>query len=62
MVDRLIDHIDLVSVITMALFLFFGVYAAYVRTIEMMFAVLLAQGTLETILNIGKIQTISLDS
>ena len=45
----------------MTLFLFFGVYAAYLRTIEMMFAVLLAQGTLETILNIGKIQTISLD-
>mgnify|MGYP001792877280 FL=1 len=54
MIDRLFYHIDLVSGIVAALFTFVGVAAAYVKSIELMFMVLLAQGVLETFMNMSK--------
>ena len=53
-IDRLFYHIDLVSGIVVALFTFVGVAAAYVKSIELMFMVLLAQGVLETFMNMSK--------
>lgn len=59
LVDRFFNNIDLFSVVVMLLFTFFGVVSAYVRNIGLMFIVFLMDGSLKTILNIGRFYIIT---
>ena len=52
-IDRLFYHIDLVSGVVAALYTSISVAAAYMKSIEMMFIILLSQGTLETFLSMS---------
>ena len=53
-IDRLFSYVDLMSAGIVLLYTLSGVATGYLKSIELTFVNLLIQGTLETILNMGK--------
>ena len=53
-IDRLFSYVDLMSAGIVLLYTLSGVTTGYLKSIELTFVNLLIQGTLETILNMGK--------
>ena len=54
LIDRVFEYVDLLCAVIMVLFTICGVITGYLKSIELMFFMFLAQGTLETVLNMGK--------
>lgn len=54
LIDRLFEYIDWVSAGTVSLYTICWVVTGYVKSIEFMFFILLAQGTLDTFFKVGK--------
>ena len=53
-IDRLFSYVDMMSAGIILLYTLSGVTTGYLKSIELTFVNLLIQGTLETILNMGK--------